>query len=85
MHDLHSIFCFVMIVGGFKSLSGGLQAAICQTSVRAIHRDGYKTLKEGDQVSFDIIQGEKGQQADHVICCSSKQGTGSSPDEATDQ
>jgi cold shock protein len=33
----------------------------------AIQLDGYKTLKEGDDVEFDIIQGQKGPQADSVI------------------
>jgi len=28
--------------------------------------DGYKSLKEGDDVEFDIIQGQKGPQADQV-------------------
>ena len=32
----------------------------------AIESDGYKSLKEGDPVEFDIIQGEKGPQADKV-------------------
>ena len=32
----------------------------------SIQRDGYKTLKEGDKVNFDIIQGDKGPQADAV-------------------
>jgi CspA family cold shock protein len=29
--------------------------------------DGYKTLKEGDDVEFDIVQGQKGPQADGVV------------------
>jgi CspA family cold shock protein len=33
----------------------------------AIQLDGYKTLKEGDEVEFDIVQGQKGPQADSVI------------------
>ena len=33
----------------------------------AIQLDGYKTLKEGDEVEFDIIQGAKGPQADQVV------------------
>jgi CspA family cold shock protein len=33
----------------------------------AIQLDGYKTLKEGDEVEFDIVQGQKGPQADAVI------------------
>lgn len=32
----------------------------------AIEGDGYKSLKEGERVSFDVIQGEKGPQADNV-------------------
>ena len=34
----------------------------------AIQSDGYKTLKEGDEVEFDIVEGQKGQQADAVTC-----------------
>lgn len=33
---------------------------------RAIVSDGYKTLNEGQQVSFDIEQGQKGPQAANV-------------------
>src|SRR5579872_4972251 len=33
----------------------------------AIQLDGYKTLKEGDEVEFDIVQGQKGPQADAVL------------------
>ena len=32
----------------------------------AIQSDGYKALKEGDEVEFDIVDGQKGQQADTV-------------------
>jgi len=32
----------------------------------AIQKDGYKGLKEGDKVTYDVIQGEKGPQADMV-------------------
>ena len=33
----------------------------------AIQQDGYKTLKEGDEVEFDIFEGQKGSQADAVV------------------
>ena len=33
----------------------------------SISGSGYKTLVEGDQVSFDIVEGEKGMRAENVV------------------
>lgn len=32
----------------------------------AIKRDGFKTLKQGQRVTFDLKEGEKGKQADNI-------------------
>ncbi len=33
----------------------------------AINSEGYKSLQEGDQVEFEIVQGQKGPQAGGVV------------------
>ena len=48
---------------GFLGHEGGPDVFVHYS---AIQLDGYKTLKEGDPVLFDIIQGTKGPQADRV-------------------
>lgn len=39
----------------------------------AIQGEGYKSLQEGDDVEFEIVQGEKGPQADKVTKQQSQQ------------
>lgn len=34
---------------------------------KAIQTDGYKSLSEGDRVSFNVVKGQKGNQAEDVI------------------
>jgi CspA family cold shock protein len=48
---------------GFLGRDGGSDVFVHFSSIQ---KDGYKSLKEGDEVIFDIIQGEKGPQADRV-------------------
>lgn len=49
---------------GFLGREGGADVFVHYSSIQA---DGYKSLKEGDEVEFDIIQGTKGPQADQVV------------------
>jgi cold shock protein len=49
---------------GFLGREGGADVFVHYSSIQ---RDGYKSLKEGDEVEFDIIQGSKGPQADQVF------------------
>ncbi len=49
---------------GFLGREGGNDVFVHYSSIKL---DGYKTLKEGDPVEFDVIQGDKGPQADQVI------------------
>jgi cold shock protein len=49
---------------GFLGREGGADVFVHYSSIQI---DGYKSLKEGDEVEFDIIEGSKGPQADQVI------------------
>lgn len=48
---------------GFLGREGGADVFVHFSSIQL---DGYKSLKEGDKVEFDVIQGTKGPQADQV-------------------
>ena len=48
---------------GFLGRDSGNDVFVHYSSIKL---DGYKTLKEGDPVEFDVITGEKGPQADKV-------------------
>jgi CspA family cold shock protein len=48
---------------GFLGRDDGADVFVHYSSIQ---REGYKSLKEGDEVEFDIIEGSKGPQADQV-------------------
>jgi cold shock protein len=48
---------------GFLTHDGGPDVFVHFSSIQT---DGYKSLNEGDDVMFSIVQGEKGPQADGV-------------------
>jgi CspA family cold shock protein len=48
---------------GFITLDNGQDVFVHYT---AIQQDGFKSLKEGDAVEFDLVEGAKGPQAANV-------------------
>jgi cold shock protein len=49
---------------GFLTIEGGADVFV---HFSAIQGEGYKSLEEGQQVSFDVVEGPKGQQAANVV------------------
>jgi len=52
---------------GFIAVDGGGQDVFVHYS--AIQGNGYKSLEEGQAVTFEVVQGPKGPQADAVNPC----------------
>lgn len=49
---------------GFIATEDGRDIFVHYSSVAG---DGYKTLAEGDSVTFDIVEGDKGLRAENVV------------------
>ncbi len=49
---------------GFIEQDGGKDLFVHHTAIKA---EGFKSLKEGDRVSFDIVDGPKGPAAANVV------------------
>ena len=49
---------------GFITRQGGPDVFVHHTAIVA---EGYRTLNEGDQVSFEVVEGQKGLQARNVV------------------
>lgn len=49
---------------GFIEVEGGSDVFVHFT---AIQGDGFKSLEEGQRVQFDIVQGDRGPQAENVV------------------
>ena len=65
---------------GFLGRDGGADVFVHYSSIQS---DGYKSLKEGDEVEFDIIEGSKGPQADHVVRINDIMPSSATPSSAT--
>jgi len=50
---------------GFIEASDGSDIFVHYADIRS---EGFKTLAEGDVVSFDTVNGEKGLRAENVVC-----------------
>ena len=55
---------------GFIATPDGRDIFVHYSSISC---DGYKTLTEGDAVTFDIIEGDKGLRAENVIAASASE------------
>ena len=49
---------------GFIEVDDGTDVFVHHNDIQG---EGYKTLAEGDSVTFDIVQGEKGPRAQNVV------------------
>ena len=67
---------------GFIATSDGRDIFVHYSSISG---DGYRTLVEGDPVTFDIVEGEKGLRAENVVAkAASESASESAPESASE-
>jgi CspA family cold shock protein len=52
---------------GFLTRDDGEKDVFCHHSAIQDSSGGYKSLREGQKVEFDVVQGEKGPAAENVV------------------
>jgi CspA family cold shock protein len=55
---------------GFIATADGRDIFVHYSSISS---NGYKTLAEGDSVTFDVVEGDKGLRAENVVATSASQ------------
>ena len=65
---------------GFIATEDGRDVFVHYASISG---DGYRTLAEGDPVSFDVVEGEKGLRAENVIAVAASSGNAAPQSDAT--
>ena len=67
---------------GFICTSDGTDIFVHYSNISG---DGYRTLEEGDQVSFDVAEGDKGLRAENVALQSTPESGAASEGKATQE
>ena len=67
---------------GFIATTDGRDIFVHYSSISS---DGYKTLAEGDPVTFDVVEGDKGLRAENVIPQGTSEGTSEEASEGTSE
>jgi CspA family cold shock protein len=67
---------------GFIATTDGRDIFVHYSSISG---DGYKTLAEGDPVTFDVVEGDKGLRAENVIAQAAAESASESAPESSEE